>query len=144
MLTVYNRPHFIMIQKFAPSAPGTSSMRYEIFRNKHSSEEDFQRINTMYKRIMAEDKVLCDLSQRNLNAGVFVNGEMHPKMEKGPLFFQKVVRDTVYEHHKREKAAGKEIWPARQNLPNTASVSQEDVEFCNSLSCTANNEALVW
>jgi hypothetical protein len=119
-------------------------MRYEVFRNKSSSEEDFQLINTMYKRIMSEDKVLCDLAQKNLNSGVFINGEMHPKMEKGPLYFQKVVRDTVVEHHKREKTAKQEIWPARQNLPNNALVSQEDVEFCNGLACSNNSDALVW
>jgi hypothetical protein len=134
----------MMIQKFVPFAPGRSSMRYEIFRNKHSSEEDFQLISQMYKRIMAEDKVLCDLAQRNINAGVFINGEMHPKMEKGPLFFQKRVRETVFEHHAREKAAGGEIWPSRQTLPSTAQASLEDVEFCSGLACSTNAEALVW
>ena len=121
-------------------------MRYEVYRNKNSSEEDFQLINTMYKRIMSEDKVLCDLAQKNINSGVFINGEMHPKMEKGPLYFQKVVRDTVTEHRKRELAAKKEIWPARQSLPNSnnALVSQEDVEFCSGLACSTNNDALVW
>ncbi|KAF2186008.1 ISP domain-containing protein [Zopfia rhizophila CBS 207.26] len=137
-------PHFFFVQKFVPSGPTSSSMRYEVFRNKNSSEEDFQLINQMYKRIMSEDKVLCDLAQKNLNAGVFINGEMHPRMEKGPLYFQKVVRDTVTEHHKREKAAKQEIWPARQNLPNNALVSQEDVEFCTGLACSSNNDALVW
>lgn len=134
----------MMIQKFMPFAPGRSSMRYEVFRNKHSSEEDFQLINQMYKRIMSEDKVLCDLAQKNINAGVFINGEMHPKLEKGPLFFQSTVRETVFEHYKREKASGREIWPSRQTLPNTAAVSLEDVEFCNDLSCASKNEGLVW
>ncbi|KAK2761406.1 hypothetical protein FQN54_001928 [Arachnomyces sp. PD_36] len=137
-------PHFFFIQKFVPNGPTSSSMRYEVYRNKSSSEEDFQLINQMYKRIMSEDKVLCDLAQKNLNSGVFVNGEMHPKMEKGPLYFQKVVRETVTEHHRREKAAREEIWPARQNLPENALVSQEDVEFCKGLACSDNNNTLVW
>lgn len=142
MLT--NRPHFFFIQKFVPNGPTSSSMRYEVYRNKNSAEEDFQLINQMYKRIMSEDKVLCDLAQKNLNVGVFVNGEMHPHLEQGPLYFQKVVRETVTEHHKREKTAKQEIWPARQSLPGSALVSQEDVEFCNGLGCSDNNDALIW
>ncbi|KAH7120747.1 Rieske [2Fe-2S] iron-sulfur domain-containing protein [Dendryphion nanum] len=137
-------PHFFFIQKFLPTGPNHSVMHYEVYRNKNSSEEDFQRINQMYKRIMSEDKALCDLAQKNLNAGVFINGEMHPKMEKGPLYFQKLIRDTVTEHHAREKIAREEIWPARQRLPDTAIVSKEDIDFCTGLACGSNEKALVW
>ena len=119
-------------------------MRYEVFRNKNSSEEDFQVVNQIYKRIMSEDKYLCDLTQKNLNAGVFVNGEMHPKMEKGPLYFQKFIRDTVLAHYKGEQAAKQEIWPARQTLPVAAMVSKKDIDFCSGLSCQTNQETLVW
>lgn len=122
----------------------SSSMRYEVFRNKNSSEEDFQLVNQIYKRIMSEDKYLCDLTQRNLNAGVFVNGEMHPRMEKGPLYFQKFVRDTVMAHYKREQGVKQEIWPARQALPSTAMVSKEDIDFCSGLACQTNQEVLAW
>ena len=65
---------------------------------------------------MSEDKVLCVNTQKNLNAGVFVNGELHPEMEKGPLHFQKTVREVVTAHHQKEKAAGHEIWPAHVNV----------------------------
>lgn len=119
-------------------------MQYEVYRNKNSAEEDFQRINQLYKRVMAEDKYLCDLAQKNLDSGVFVNGEMHPKMEKGSLFFQKTVRETVQAHHKREQAAKQEIWPARQQLPSTALVSGKDIKFCSGLACQTNQEGLAW
>ena len=135
-----------MIQRFVPKGPKTSSMRYEVYRNKHSTDEQFDLVNQIYKRIMSEDKYLCDLAQKNLNAGVFVNGEMHPRLEKGPLHFQKTVRETVMEHYKREQYAKQEIWPARQQMPNTAKVSMQDMEFCAGLaSCqVANQEQLVW
>lgn len=138
------RPHFFFIQRFVPSGPTSSSMRYEVFRNKNSSDEDFELVNGMYKRIMSEDKYLCNLTQQNLNSGVFVNGEMHPKMERGPLYFQKVVRDTVQAHYKREQAAKHEIWPARQTLPNSALVSEKDIDFCSGLACQTSKEGLVW
>lgn len=119
-------------------------MRYEVYRNKNSSEEDFQLINNMYKRIMSEDKDLCEAAQKNLGAGVFINGEMHPTMEKGPLYFQKSCRDAVVAHHKREQAAKHEIWPARQTLPDKAIISQNDMDFCSGLACQTNQEGLAW
>ncbi|KAK5686400.1 hypothetical protein LTS10_002518 [Elasticomyces elasticus] len=137
-------PHFFMIQRFVPSGPTTSSMQYQVFRNKNSSEEDFQLVNNIYKRIMSEDKYLCDLAQKNLEAGIFVNGELHPRLEKGPLFFQKVCRDVVTEHHAREKKEGQEYWPARQTLPGSADASAKDIEFCSGLSCGDRKDSLVW
>jgi hypothetical protein len=120
-------------------------MSYEVYRNKNSSDEDFQVISDIYKRIMSEDKYLCASAQKNVNAGVFVNGELHPTMEQGPLFFQSSVRDIVTAHHKLERKAGREIWPARQNSTNNTQVSEKDLGFCSTLDCSAlKNEGLAW
>ena len=118
-----------MIQRFVPNGPVSSSMQYQVFRNKNSSEEDFQLVNQIYKRIMSEDKYLCEYAQKNINAGVFVN-----------------CRDTVTAHHEREKVAKKEIWPAKQQLPNQANsaVSKKDIDFCAGLTCPATQEGLAW
>lgn len=81
---------------------------------------------------MSEDKVLCQAAQRNINAGVFVNGEMHPRLEKGPLYFQKLCRDTVVDHFEREKAARKQIWPAEPQevtAPPTTGLGRKDFGF---------------
>lgn len=93
-----------------------SSMNYQIYRNKHSSDEDFKLIHELYAKVVAEDKILCELSQQNLRAGVFVNGQMHPRLEKGPLYFQKVARDVITDHYNRERAAGKQLWCAQPAL----------------------------
>lgn len=132
------------MQKFVPHGATSSTMRYEVYRNKNSSDEDFELINQMYKRIMSEDKYLCNQAQKNITAGVFVNGELHPRMEKGPLYFQKLVREAIREHREREKLIKDEIWPARQGLPNRALESQEDIEFCSGLACKTNEKALEW
>ncbi|KAI6783464.1 uncharacterized protein J7T54_005493 [Emericellopsis cladophorae] len=138
-------PHFFMIQRFVPSGPNNSVMRYEVFRNKNSTDEDFELITSMYKRIMSEDKYLCANAQKNLNKGVFVNGEMHPRMEKGPLYFQRLVREHMVAHHKREQDAGREIWPSRQQIPSSATASNNDMKLCSSLECpVANKEALAF
>lgn len=110
-------------------------MRYEVYRNKSSSDENFKVIDDMYKRIMSEDKYLCSNAQKNINAGVFVNGEMHPEMEKGPLYFQKKVREVVTGHFEKEQRAGTEIWPAQQQVPKTATASQSDSNFCSAVDC---------
>jgi hypothetical protein len=119
-------------------------MHYQIYRNKHSSEEDFQRIHKLYAKVVSEDKILCELAQKNLNAGVFVNGQMHPRLEKGPLYFQQRQREAIREHVEREEAAKREIWPAQQNLPLDAAVSREDEELCAGLSCHPNQAVLAW
>ena len=62
-------PHFLMIQKFLPDTATKSTLHYEVYRNKTSSDADFKLISEMYARVMAEDKVLCERAQKNLNAG---------------------------------------------------------------------------
>jgi hypothetical protein len=119
-------------------------MHYQIFRNKNSTDAEFEYISTMYRRIMTEDKGLCELVQRNLGSGIFVNGELHARLEKGPLYFQKVNREVIRRHWKLEQAAKKEIWPARQNLPESALVSREDEELCSGLACRTNEAGIVW
>jgi hypothetical protein len=104
-------------------------MRYEVYRHKDASDAQFNLISDMYKRIMSEDKYLCALSQKNLNTGVFVNGELHPEMERGPLHFQKTVREVVMEHHKKEEDAGHEIWPAEERITRKTAVDQDTIAF---------------
>ena len=118
-------PNFFFMQRFTPAGPNKCVMRYEVYRNNDATDEDFNIISDMYKRIMSEDKYLCINSQKNLTAGVFVNGELHPEMEKGPLFFQKTVRDVVVEHRKKEEAVGHEIWPANKAVPIDDSLAPE-------------------
>jgi len=131
-----------MVQKFLPSGPLKSTMNYEIYRNKHSSSEDFDLISSMYARVMAEDKVLCEQAQKNLNIGVFVNGQLHPKYEKAPLFFQQTVREIVTAHWKREQAEGKQIWPAKRAVEDQ--ISQDDIKICEGISCGEQKEAMMW
>jgi hypothetical protein len=124
-------------------------MQYEVYRNTKSSIEAFQEIDAIYKRVMKEDKILCDLTQKNLNAGVFINGEMHPRMEKGPLYFQQRCRELVTEHWKKETTEKREIWPARQKLPgddNKSMITGRDIAFCSGLACgdTGMKAQLAW
>ena len=140
--------HFVFIQKFMPKSPSESVMYYEVWRNRNSTEEDFLLISNTYKRVMSEDKVLCERAQKNIEGGVFINGELHPRMEKGPLFFQKRCREIILEHGMREKREGKKIWPAMQQLETTgnSAVSNELHDFCEGLACGGDNDKgeLAW
>ena len=110
-------------------------MEYEVYRHKDASDEEFERIDSMFKRVLGEDKYLCDNTQKNLNAGVFINGEMHPRMEEGPLYFQSRVRELLTHHQKLEKAAKRDINPAQQVLPISASVTEQDLGLCSGSAC---------
>jgi hypothetical protein len=136
----------MMIQKFQPSSPGKTNITYEVYKNRNSSDESFHLIADMYERVMREDKVLCNAAQRNLDRGVFVNGQLHPKYEKAPLFFQKTVREVITEHFQREKAEGREIWPARQKVAGNVGVSDEDEDICAGIACGngEGKEVLAW
>lgn len=57
-------------------------MEYEVYRHNNASEEEFQRINQIFKVVLSEDKDLCNAAQKNLEAGVFTHGELHPTAEK--------------------------------------------------------------
>ena len=119
-------------------------MSYEVYRNKNANEEDFDKVNQMYKRIMSEDKALCEAAQRNINSGTFINGELHPRLEKGPLYFQKFVREAVTEHWKREQALKQQIWPARLSLPDsTIAMATGKDQFSSGLTSQINREQLV-
>lgn len=121
-------------------------MSYEIYRKKGSSDEDFRRIADVYERVMSEDKTLCELAQKNLVSGVFVNGQLHPKFEKGPLFFQNNVRQMITEHYEKEKKEGKEIWPAKHTPTENADISNQDEEICRGIECGTGGqkEVLAW
>ena len=103
-----------------------------------ATDDEFNYIDSFFKRVLDEDKHLCNSAQRNLNAGVFVNGELHPMLESAPIFFQNVVRRLVMGHRNDEKVKGEDIWPASCPLSGLTPTEEEDAEFCSTLECDAS------
>lgn len=133
------------MMRCVPTSAVHCSMEYEVYRHKDASDEDFKTIDEMFKRILTEDKYLCNNAQKNLNAGVFVNGEMHPKMEQGPLYFQSVVRDLLNRHRHLEETQKKQIRPAQQQiLAKDAQNTEQDQGLCSGLACGDNAAKLEW
>lgn len=121
------------MQRLVSTGPTTSSLRYEVYRNRSSSDEDFEVVYQAYKTIVSEDENTYHEAQKNISARVSVKGEILPRNEDSPLYFQTIVRDLIEEHKGREVEAKAEIWPARQRLPKDATVSQDDEDFCSKL-----------
>lgn len=119
-------------------------MQYEVYRHNQASDEDFQYIDALFKRVLHEDKDLCNAAQKNLNAGVFVNGQMHPQLEMGPLYLHQLVKSLVVAHRSEEEKKKQEIWPARQQV-SSSSITVEEMDFCSSLACTPEQKSvLAW
>lgn len=60
-----------------------------MYRHKNATDKEFNDLCEFYKQVLEEDKELCIGAQRNLNSGVYTNGEFHPDKEK--------VRSDVFE-----------------------------------------------
>lgn len=82
MLTFKCSENMFYIQRMIPLTATTSKVENEVYRHKNATDEEFDKINAFYHQVLAEDKDLCDGSQKNVNAGVYVNGEFHPEKEK--------------------------------------------------------------
>lgn len=116
-------------------------MEYEVYRKVNGDPAEFDKIDQLFKRVLGEDKWLCNETQKNLGAGVYVNGPLHPDYEAGPLYFQSLVKKAVLEHRKEEEKHKSLIWPAS---PAVESAADEDEAFCAGLSCGPESEKLAW
>jgi hypothetical protein len=119
-------------------------MEYEVYRHKDATDEEFETVDGFFKRVLGEDKYLCDNVQKNLEAGIFTNGELHPDLENAPIFFQNTVRQLLMEHRKKEEEQGKgQIWAAKRPLAKSK-MTQEDEAFCSGLACKTEGTAIEW
>ena len=83
------RPTFFYMMRCIPVSELQTRMEYEVYRQNEASDEDFNHIDGFFKQVLHEDKHLCEGAQKNLNAGIFTNGELHPEREK----VSKVIQD---------------------------------------------------
>ncbi|KAF2724603.1 hypothetical protein K431DRAFT_147160 [Polychaeton citri CBS 116435] len=69
--------------------------RVEVYRHHDATDKQFADINAFYHQVLEEDKQLFNGSQSNFDAGVFINGELHPEKERVRL---QVVRSYTAEY----------------------------------------------
>ncbi|KAF9883294.1 hypothetical protein FE257_003785 [Aspergillus nanangensis] len=135
-------PSFFYIMRCIPVSAGQTQMEYEVYRHNTATDEEFTYIDEFFKQVLREDKDLCNAAQKNLEAGIFTNGQLHPQAEKGPLYFQQQVRKMVFDHRAEEEKAGREIWPATPAHVVTDKV-EEELRFCKQLECSVDKD-LAW
>ena len=120
--------------RLSPTSATTSNLQYEVYRHKDATDADFDHINQLFKRVLAEDRFLCTETQKNLSGGVYVNGSLHAQYESGSHDFQNLVRKAVKEHRAEEERQQRVIWPARQSTEGMEDTTLDDVAFCEGLS----------
>lgn len=76
--------------RVVPTSATTTSMQYEVFRHKDATDKDFNEMDSFFKQVENEDKELCNGAQQNLNAGVYVTGNLHPFNEKVSTDFETI------------------------------------------------------
>jgi phenylpropionate dioxygenase-like ring-hydroxylating dioxygenase large terminal subunit len=140
--------NFFYIQRMIPTSAQTTRIENEVYRHERASDKAFNDTMDFYKQVLEEDKMLCEGAQKNLGAGVFKNGELHPDKEKGPLHFQAWVREEIMSWRGMEKKEGREIWPASPKVSGEIDTEKlrEEESFCSELekaSCGAREE-LAW
>ncbi|KAJ4368244.1 hypothetical protein N0V83_006600 [Neocucurbitaria cava] len=74
--------NFFYIQRMIPSGADSTLVENEIYRHENATDENFDEVMKFYRQVLTEDKGLCEGAQKNLNTGIFVNGELHPDKEK--------------------------------------------------------------
>ncbi|KAH8592344.1 iron-sulfur cluster-binding protein [Bisporella sp. PMI_857] len=136
-------PDFFYLMRAVPVSAIKTSMEYEVYRHLDATDEAFTHINELFKQVLREDKDLCNNAQKNLNAGVFTNGRLHPWNEKGPLYFQKLVKNAVMTHREEEVRLDNEIWPAKAHIDKLNGLDEE-ISFCAGLSKNCSDGSLSW
>ncbi|KAF7623920.1 Rieske 2Fe-2S family protein [Aspergillus flavus] len=134
--------HYFYIMRVVPTSATTTSMQYEVFRHRDASDKAFKELDDFFKQVENEDKNLCNGAQKNLNAGVYVNGELQPFNEKGVLYFQKLVKQSLVSHRAEEEAKGEEICPSMRKAIKSTSLDDE-IGFCARLEGCGKAE-LAW
>lgn len=131
-------PYFF-IMRVVPTGPTTVTTEYEVYRNPASPNEAFDLAAEFFESIELEDYDLMNGVQKNLNAGVFVNGPLHSAREGAILHFNRLIQKNLEEHRKEEEAAGHIIKPAQRNQQLYKSIQAQE-NFCAGV-CACKAEA---
>lgn len=128
-----------------PISASHTILQYDIYTKKGLDDATKKEFVDFLQLVELEDFNLCQLTQKNLNQGVYSSGYLHPTKERGVLFYQNLTRDMVKEHFKREEELGRQINPAFIGKKSDNAETQELDEICNKLECgTDSPKELQW
>jgi Ring hydroxylating alpha subunit (catalytic domain) len=78
--------------------------------------EEFEEYFKFVRQVAMEDFELCEKAQEGLKGGVYGEGVLNPVKENGVLFYQRRVRECVYQQFEVEKREKEEIEGKRKEL----------------------------
>lgn len=120
-------------------------MRYEVYHRKGIDPEAVKAQIDFYYQVEGEDKWLANGAQSNLNSSTFVAGPLHPELEEGVVYCEKIIREILNKHAEREKKEGRPVWPATRGVQGLQ--VEQDEAFCRGVCETSNGSAeeqLAW
>ena len=77
------------LEQFVPLGPGVTRVAYRYFSRDGTLDEEVSRLS---KLLLMEDAAICEAVQRNLDAGIYEQGVLSPRHERGVELFQRLVR----------------------------------------------------
>lgn len=85
-----------------PLGPNRTMLQREIFvRNKPTrtagipTQDEIDVFLAFMKQVGDEDYELCELTQKNLDTGIYSRGQLHPNAEAGVVWYQGLVREMT-------------------------------------------------
>jgi choline monooxygenase len=87
-------PDSMNIEQFVPTGPSTTTVTYRYFTRDGELDDS---VVAMSRTVLEEDAVICEAVQKNLDAGVYVDGVLSPKYEMAVAAFQRLVATRVGE-----------------------------------------------
>lgn len=127
-----------------PISATQTTLQYDIYTKKGLPEEDKKEFVDFLQLVELEDFNLCQLTQKNLNQGIYSSGFLHPQKERGVLYYQGLVRDMVKEHFALEEKRGGLVNPALIGGGIANESVRELDDICNKLECGNGGKAVEW
>lgn len=125
-----------------PLSATKTTLQYDIYTKKGIDEATKTEFVDFLQQVEIEDYNLCQLTQQNLNEGIYSSGYLHPQKENGVLYYQNLVRDAIKKHLELENAnGGRPIDPAA--IPGLKKNKDlDELEgICQSLDCASGKRS---
>ncbi|CAK9441112.1 uncharacterized protein LODBEIA_P49810 [Lodderomyces beijingensis] len=122
-----------------PLSAKKTTLQYDIYTKKGLDEKSKREFVDFLQLVEIEDFDLCQLTQRNLNEGIYSSGYLHPQKERGVLYYQGLVRDMIKEHLELEKKNGGPVDPAVVKANPKNKDIQELEAICDSVDCGSSS-----
>ena len=94
-LNVY--PEGMNVERIVPTGARSTRVLYDYFFLDPGAEATNGEIVRMGNQVLAEDQLICEQVQHNLEAGIYGTGRLSPRHENGVAAFQGWIRESLGE-----------------------------------------------